>query len=153
MKEKFDQASFEAMEDRHKEEKESFIDSAHGEAITMNKLIDTANELGLSGEVKEAFVHGKIRYDDKNNYIRPMQGVTENQIIEFIKQIPSLDSYCACGSGTMSQKLLEAIIEKNSRVDLTDIYVIEDGDKWIEEAEKLSDGQCNHAFKKVNDQN
>lgn len=136
MSEKFNRASFEALETKQGKERKSFVDSAHKEALEMQPLVENADKLGLTGAAKEAFITGRITYDPECNYIRPLKGVTENQIMQFIEQVPVLEKYCDCGSSMMSRKLLEAIIKKNPKVDLTDI-----DERWGKLAYKLSAGQ------------
>ena len=115
------------------------------EAKWFLEKVKIADELGLSEATREQYINEYIGYTPKDNYVRPLGVATEEQIIEFIEKVPSLEMYCACGSRMMTQRLLEAIIKKNPHVDLTDISVLEDwGSKWRKEADRLSNGQCTY---------
>jgi hypothetical protein len=109
-----------------------YSDREQAEMIAANekKYIEqaerTANEIGLTGEMKTLLMNGSLDYDVESGKLWPQDNVTEKQTIEFIEKIKKLDVYDTCHSmNVFSEKIIETVLNKFPGVRFVDLGSLE----------------------------
>ncbi len=127
-----------------KENSDNFSETVERRDRRLKDIIDEkekiADEIGLMGELRDLYMEDKLFWNSENCSFWPGEGVTEGQIIEFIKKLPYLRLYDACGAKIMSEDLIKVILEKNPKASIGcwgRTPQPQDGEKWWEKVEKI----------------
>ncbi|MFA6973678.1 MAG: hypothetical protein WC238_03010 [Parcubacteria group bacterium] len=73
---------------------------------------DAADAMKLSVEQRNMFLENKFRYEYPYGKLCPTSEVNEKQILEFIEKIPGLYGYDVDNIGSISEKIIKAIVDK-----------------------------------------